>query len=141
MDGSIFSILALDSRLSALDFAFGITMTPLAYTYAAYLLASGAITVLVGRTLFHHGRPFLIDCLKSERTADAANALLLAGFYLVNIAFVMLTLRSGIRVIGWLDGGELLSHKLGVVLTTLGAMHFFNLALFGTIRRYKTRIA
>ena len=116
-------------------------MSPLAYTYAVYLLASGVITVLVGRTLFHHGRPFLVDCFGNERVADAVNSLLLAGFYLVNIAFVMLTLRSGIHVVGWLDGGELLSHKLGVVLTTLGVMHFFNLALFSTIRRYKLRAA
>lgn len=116
-------------------------MSPLAYTYAVYLIASGVITVLVGQTLFHHGRPFLVACLKNERTADAVNSLLLTGFYLVNLAFVALTLRSGIHVIGWLDGGELLSHKLGVVLITLGAMHFFNLALFSTIRSYKTRVA
>lgn len=115
-------------------------MSPLAYTYAAYLLASGAITVLVGRTLFRHGRPFLVDCFGNERVADAVNAMLLVGFYLVNIAFVMLTLQSGIHVGGWLDGSELLSHKLGLVLTTLGAMHFFNLALFGTIRHYKMRV-
>jgi hypothetical protein len=116
-------------------------MSPLAYTYAVYLIASGTITVLVGRTLFHHGRPFLVDCLKNERVAKAVNSMLLVGFYLINIAFVMLTLRSGIHVIGWLDGGELLSHKLGVVLTTLGVMHFFNLAVLSAVRRYKTRIA
>lgn len=116
-------------------------MSPLAWTYAAYLAASAVITVLVGRTLFHHGRPFLIDCLGNERVADAVNQMLLVGFYLTNIAFVMLTLRSGLAVLGWLDGSELLSQKLGVVLTTLGVMHFGNLIVLSIARKYKKRLA
>lgn len=114
-------------------------MSPLAWTYAVYLAVSGVITVLVGRTLFWHGRPFLIDCLGNERAADAVNQMLLVGFYLTNIAFVTLTLRSGIRMVGWLDSSELLSHKIGIVLTTLGVMHFGNLFVLGIARRYKSR--
>lgn len=116
-------------------------MSPLAWTYAAYLVFSGVITVLVGRILFHHGRPFLVDCLKNEPAADAVNVMLLTGFYLTNIAFVTLTLRSGIEVVGWLDGCELLSGKVGVVLTTLGTMHFGNLLVLSIARRYKQRTA
>lgn len=116
-------------------------MSPLAWTYTAYLAASALITVLVGRTLFHHGRPFLVDCLGNERAADAVNQMLLVGFYLTNIAFVTLTLRSGLKVVGWLDGSELLSHKLGVVLMTLGVMHFGNLLVLSIARKYKQRLA
>ncbi len=116
-------------------------MSALAWTYTVYLAASAVIAVTVGRTLFHHGRPFLIDCFGNERAADAVNQMLLVGFYLTNIAFVMLTLRSGLSVIGWRDGSELLSHKLGVVLTTLGVMHFGNLLLLSIARKYKQRLA
>ena len=111
-------------------------VTTLVWTYAAYLAASGVVTVFVGRTLHRHGRPFLIDVfVGQERVADAVNHLLLVGFYVTNLAFVTLTLRSGLTPAGLLAAAELLSGKVGVVLLTLGVMHFFNLAALTAVRR------
>jgi hypothetical protein len=112
-------------------------MTPLAWTYAAYLVASGIITVWVGQTLHHHGRTLLIDtCHGNTRLADAVNHLLLVGFYLVNLAFVTLTLKSGLPVVGVQDGLELLSQKLGLIMTVLGVWHFKNMLVCHCVRAW-----
>ncbi len=112
-------------------------MTTLAETYIAYWTISLLITVSVGRTLHWHGRPFLIDVFGgNERTADAVNQLLIVGFYLTNAAFVTLTVRSGIAVNTLQSALELLSSKLGIVLFTLGVMHFGNLVVLAAVRRW-----
>lgn len=111
-------------------------MTTLVWTYAAYLAASGVVTVWVGRTLHRHGRAFLVDVFgEQERVADAVNRLLLVGYYLTNLAFVTLTLRSGLEPADLPAAAEALSGKVGVVLVTLGVMHFFNLAVLTAVRR------
>ncbi|MBI1346527.1 hypothetical protein GC163_09590 [bacterium] len=118
-------------------------MTPLAWTYAAYLTASGVITVWFGQTLHHHGRVLLIDTFHGNtRIADAVNHLLLVGFYLVNLAFVTLTLKSGLQVTGFQDGLEVLAQKLGLIMTVLGVWHFKNMLICHYVRGYwKRRLA
>lgn len=112
-------------------------MTPLVWTYAAYLAASGVVTIWVGRALHHHGRALLIDTFHGNaRIADAVNHLLLTGYYLVNIAFVTLTLKSGLHVSGFQDGLELLSQKLGLIMTVLGVWHLKNLLVCHFVRAY-----
>jgi hypothetical protein len=112
-------------------------MTPLAWTYAAYLVASGIVTVWFGQTLHYHGRALLIDTFHGNtRIADAVNHLLLTGFYLVNIAFVTLTLKTGLHVTGFQDGLELLSQKLGLIMTVLGVWHFKNMVVCHFVRAY-----
>lgn len=104
-------------------------------TYTVYLTLSLLVTVLLGQTLHRHGRFFVIDCLKGDiRAADAVNSLLLAGFYLVNLAFVAIMLKSDLAVDTFEDSLELLSTKLGIVLLTLGGMHFVNLIVLGFMK-------
>lgn len=109
-------------------------MDPTLVTYVVYLLASVALTVWVGRTLFDNGRYFLVDIFTGNETlADAVNRLLIVGFYLVNLGYVALNLRA--EVPGTVSGViETLSGKLGLVLLVLGAMHFFNLFVLNRVR-------
>lgn len=104
-------------------------------TYSAYFVISLLVTVLLGRTLHRHGRCFVIRCLNGNiRSADAVNNLLLVGFYLVNVAFVTLMLKSKTDVSSMKDSIDLLSTKLGTVLVTLGVMHFGNLIVLGFVK-------
>lgn len=104
-------------------------------TYAVYLTLSLLVTVFLGQTLHRHGRLFVIDCLKGDvRAADAVNNLLLVGFYLVNLAFVAIMLKSNLTVDTFEDCLELVSMKLGIVLLTLGGMHFVNLMVLGFVK-------
>src|SRR3954452_10119945 len=104
-------------------------------SYAAYLTISIAVTIWVARTLHKNGRVFLVDAFHgNEPLADSVNHLLVVGFYLVNVGFVSLALKFGIRPAEASDAMEILSAKIGWVLLILGAMHFFNLYVFAKLR-------
>ncbi|GAA3954687.1 hypothetical protein [Hymenobacter algoricola] len=103
--------------------------------YAIYLLVSVLLTVWVARTLFTNGRTFLVDIFHgNEPLADSVNKLLLTGFYLVNIGYATLSLRTTDEIHSYQQAMETLSIKLGTIILTLGAMHFFNLYVFYKLR-------
>ncbi|WP_405423364.1 hypothetical protein [Streptomyces erythrochromogenes] len=104
--------------------------------YVIYLLISIGLTVWVARTLSRNGRVFIGDVLHgNEKLADAVNQLLVVGFYLVNIGFVTLFLRSNKEVDTARALFETLSVKLGVVLLVLGVMHLGNVWVLNKMRR------
>ena len=105
-------------------------------TYVAYLLLSIAVTIWVARTLYRNGRAFLVDAfLGREELADSVNHLLVVGFYLINLGWIVTTLRTSYALDTVREAIELLSDKIGTVLLVLGIMHFFNLFVFSWLRR------
>ena len=111
-------------------------MTTAVYIYIAYTIASIAMTVWVARTLHKNGRIFLLDAFKDkEEMADSVNHLLVVGFYLINIGFILLFLRLGTKPETLVEGIEYIATKLGVVLLVLGFMHFFNMFNFNRMRK------
>jgi hypothetical protein len=110
----------------------------LVLVYAVYGIASVALTVYLARTLFENGAVFLEDVFRDNpRLAEAVNRLLVVGFYLFNLGYAFLILRaepadSGVAAV------ETLAGKLGLLLVSLGVMHFFNMYLFHRIRRRAT---
>jgi hypothetical protein len=111
-------------------------MNWLIITYAAYLSISVCLTIWIARTLHKNGRIFLVDSfLGNEALADSVNHLPVVGFYLINIGYVTLALKYGAAAANPQEAMETLSTKVGLVLLVLGAMHFFNLAVFSGMRR------
>jgi hypothetical protein len=104
--------------------------------YAAYLAVSLVVTIWVAQTLRHNGRSFLVDAFHGNgELADSVNHLLVVGFYLMNIGYVTLALRTSAQVETARTAIELVCDKLGLVLIVLGAMHFFNIYVFNRLRR------
>jgi hypothetical protein len=104
-------------------------------TYLIYLLISVGLTVGVGWALARSGRTFLLDVFGgNDGLADAVNRLLVVGFYLLNLGFVTLTMRTSGNIADARQGLQLLSVKIGEVLLVLGLLHFANLAVFARIR-------
>ncbi len=104
-------------------------------TYGLYLTIAITLTIWVARTLHKNGRIFLVECFHgNEELADSVNHLLVVGFYLINIGFVSLYLKTTEDVAGARGVFEALSGKMGIVLLVLGAMHFFNLVVFTKMR-------
>jgi len=105
-------------------------------TYLIYLAVTIAVTVWVGAALRRNGRVFLVDAFHgNSELADSVNYLLVVGFYLVNLGFVALALRSTADLQDTRQAIELVSDKIGAVLLVLGLMHFSNLYIFHRIRR------
>lgn len=107
-----------------------------AATYVAYLLVTVPLTIWVATTLSRNGQVFLEDVFDDNPDlADAVNRLLVVGFYLLNLGFVLLYLRSDDQVFTLSQMLESLSGRVGIVMLVLGAIHFFNIYVFNTIRR------
>ena len=103
--------------------------------YGVYLPVTVLLTVWVARTLFTNGRTFLVDIFRgNEALADSVNKLLLTGFYLINIGYATLTLRSTDDIASYQQSVETLSIKIGTIILILGVMHFFNLYVFYKLR-------
>jgi len=104
--------------------------------YTAYFLVSLGMTIWVARTLHKNGRLFLVEAFSgNEAMADSVNHLLVVGFYLINIGFILLFLRVGPKPADMVEGVEYISTKLGIVMLVLGAMHFFNMFNFSKMRK------
>ncbi len=111
-------------------------MNTVEWTYITYAGASLGMTIWVAHTLHKNGRIFLIDAFQGNRElADSINHLLVVGFYLINIGFISLFLKTTHDLETLRGGIELFSGKFGVVMVILGIMHFFNLFVFTRIRR------
>ena len=96
--------------------------------YALYLVISLALTIWVARTLSNNGIVFLIECFgHDDLLARSTNHLLVVGFYLVNLGWILLTLQFGSEPHTLGAAIEFLATKLGIVVIALGAMHFFNM--------------
>ena len=104
--------------------------------YLTYLAVGLTVTVWVAQTLRRNGRAFLIDAFHGNRDlADSVNHLLVVGFYLINLGYVALVLRTSALVPDARAAIELVCDKVGLVLIVLGVMHFFNLYVFNRLRQ------
>jgi hypothetical protein len=108
--------------------------------YFSYLAISIAITIWVARTLHRSGRVFLLDAFHgNEALADSVNQLLVVGFYLINVGYIALALKTADPLKDIRGVIELESGKIGVVLLILGGMHFFNMFVLARMRRRSNR--
>jgi protein-S-isoprenylcysteine O-methyltransferase Ste14 len=107
-----------------------------AASYFTYLAVTVPLTIWVASTLSSNGRAFLVDVFEDNTAlADAINKLLVVGFYLLNVCFVLLYLRTGSLVSDLSSLMEVVSVKVGVVMVVLGLIHFTNVYVFNSIRR------
>ncbi len=108
--------------------------------YFTYLAISIALTVWVARTLHKNGRVFLVDAFHGNtELADSVNHLLVVGFYLINVGYITVALKTTQALTSAREVIELESDKIGVVLLILGGMHFFNIFVLSRMRN-KARI-
>jgi hypothetical protein len=113
----------------------------IAAVYFSYLAISVVLTMWVARTLFRSGRVFLLDAFHGNaELADSVNHLLVVGFYLINIGYITVALKTTSALANMREVIELESTKIGVVLLILGGMHFFNIAVLAKMRRRGTNM-
>ncbi len=105
-------------------------------SYGVYLALSLAVTVWVALSLKRNGRVFLVEAFQGNtEVADSVNHLLVVGFYLVNIGYVTMALRTEGALPGLREAIEMVCGKIGPVLLVLGVMHFGNLYIFHRLRQ------
>ena len=108
--------------------------------YGLYGAISVGLVMYLARTLFRNGALFLEDVFADNAPlAEAVNRLLVIGFYLLNLGYAFLILQAdGAR--DAVDAVEILINKLGLLLVSLGVLHFVNMYVFYRLRR-RTEVA
>ncbi len=108
-------------------------------SFVLYLIVAGNTTFFLGRSLYTNGEYFLVSIFVSKpEIVQPLNKVLLAGFYLINLGFVLLFFTQQRNISGFISCLEFLSEKLGMVYLILGSMHLFNILLFITIEKKYT---
>ena len=109
------------------------------WMYLVYLAISVGLTVWVATTLSRNGQVFLEEVFTDQKLAKAVNQLLVMGFYLLNLGFVAVAMRSAKTVPDASTALETLSMKIGLVLLVLGVLHFCNIFFLGRYRQNRLR--
>ncbi|MDM3872449.1 hypothetical protein QSV34_13940 [Porticoccus sp. W117] len=105
-------------------------------SYLLYLMISTTLTVWVARTLSKNGLVFLIDSFNgNEQLAHSVNHLLVVGFYLLNLGYILLALQTQDELSSLRHSIEFISKKVGLAMFVLGAFHFFNVFIISKWRR------
>ena len=109
--------------------------------YAIYAICAVSLTVGLALILHRHGKVFLSELFpENVRIANAINSLLVTGFFMLNTGYAFLISRTELTTDQFL-ATENLIQKLGVLLLSLGIIHFVNMAVFWKIRRNITETA
>ena len=105
------------------------------FTYAIYIVISIAMTIWVARTLSKNGQVFLVDSFDGNETlAESVNHLLVVGFYLLNLGYILLALKTHKNIETVRVCIEFLSGQIGIVLLVLGALHLLNIIIIAKWR-------
>lgn len=103
--------------------------------YVVYATVSIGLIVWLARTLHDHGAVFLEGVFDDNpKMAEAVNRLLVTGFYMLNLGYAALLLQANAAGDA-VSAVEVLVRKLGILLVSLGVLHFVNLYVFNRIRR------
>ena len=111
-------------------------MESLIVVYVLYGVAAVALTVWLAKTLFANGAVFLEGVFNdNHELAEALNRLLVTGFYMLNLGYAFLIFKTNIRPAGAVGSIELLVNKMGILLVSLGVIHFLNMIVFWRLRK------
>jgi uncharacterized membrane protein YraQ (UPF0718 family) len=107
-----------------------------------YAFVSLSAAIVLGQSLHRNGEPFL-KLMLPENWVQPVNNILLAGFYLVNIAFVLIYLSVNNSTISTIyDALAFVIFKVGSVFAILGFWHFCNIAIILIISsKFKNKIS
>lgn len=104
-------------------------------TYLVYIAISVVITVFVSNALRKYGKVFLIDGFGGNvDLATSVIDLLVMGFYLFSLGFVLLRMNIEATISGLEDAIVYLSSSLGLILLILGIAHTLNMFLIHKFR-------
>lgn len=101
-----------------------------------YATLSFIMVVIVGSALFKNGKVFLFDIFRGDQElTEAVNKLLLIGFYLINVGFILLNYNYNLELHTWSELVQKVCGELGIIIFCLGAIHMLNIFLLLKMRK------
>ena len=98
--------------------------------YIIYLAITYLITVKVGLVFYRNGAIYILNLLpENEQLARAINKMLLTGYYLLNLGYAAIMIRTWEKINTWTDLISSISLMTGKIMLTLALIHFMNMAI------------
>jgi hypothetical protein len=98
--------------------------------YILYLFVTYLITVRVGFIFYRNGRIFILNLLQQDtQLTDFINRILLTGYYLLNLGYAALMLRSWDTIHTWTALLLSITTMTGKIMLTLALIPFCNMAV------------
>lgn len=103
--------------------------------YATFVSVCVLMTIWVGRVLYNNGAVFLLDITGNQQLAESINKMLLTGFYLINIGYVLYMAQTYGSLNNTRRLLELLTTKIGSISLLLGLVHYCNIFVLYRLRK------
>ena len=98
--------------------------------YFLYILFTWLITVHVGLRFYRNGFPFIVRLLQGdEKLSRMINRLLLVGYYLLNLGYVLLMLRGWETIHSLKQMLATVLVMTGRIMLVLSFIHYINMAM------------
>ena len=95
--------------------------------YIIYLSLSLTTVLVVGKILHRNGKDYLFAECDDKQLSEASNNLLYTGYCLLNGGFAFYFLNTCDTLNNFNDVVEFISYSTGIIYSSLGAAHFFNI--------------
>ena len=106
--------------------------------YFIYLFITYLVTVHVGLVFYRNGRIYILNLLHGdEKLTVSINRILLTGYYLLNLGYAALMIRSWQTIYTWAEVLSTISVMTGKIMLVLAVVHFFNMFAIYLISRRK----
>lgn len=97
-------------------------------TYIVYLLLSALLVLLVGYWFYHFGEVYIIMLMPNDvQTARLLNGVLLLGYYLLNLGFILYFLRQINTLNHWNEAMLFITKNLSLNIIVVALMHYLNM--------------
>ena len=107
--------------------------------YSVFIILIILIIVYVGNYFYRNGRIFILGLFKeNEAMTDAVNKILLIAYYLFNIGYAFVKLRSWERLRDIEHIISSVSFNMGLLIFILAVTHYFNMYVIYTLSKSKT---
>jgi len=103
-------------------------------SYIIYGLISIILTFYVGNEFHKNGYVYIVSIFVEKKISNAINNLLLIGFYLVNIGYVILKISEWGLVTNNIDLVEKLSIHLASIFIILAILNYLNISTLAIIK-------
>ena len=105
--------------------------------YGLYFFITGWVTIYTGWIFYRNGFLYLLALLHDKPLTLFVNRLLLTGYYLVNLGYVVLTIRYWKTI----DSLSALTASIvcgtGTIMFILAIIHFCNMAVIYYLSKHK----
>ena len=107
--------------------------------YLAFFLIMAAIIVKVGWACYTNGNSYVLHFIPNQKDFSLRiNKILLLGYYLVNIGYVIYSLSNWEAIANVITMLEYISYKTAYIVIALSILHYANIIGLNILLKYHT---